>query len=258
MPIKCDASSAITSLLLLASVISVALGAFSWARTTTLFLPLPAWIPALATLVPPITIVALASSRILYGPLFDSSTHQIQHLELLNYAHTIVLSVTATVALAYLYPDPVLSCYLDQQWQTFYRKKNSHAIRVIQDTFRCCGLRSTHDRAWPFKDRNHGDNACELQLGYRRSCLSPWREVQMETSWMVVAAVMFVLVVKITFEQLSGRRTSWMNTRVLQSGRETPRISGPELEEGDGDEAGGERTLLPRSRPGNENMWDTA
>lgn len=75
--------------------------------------------------------------------------------------------------------------------------KNAHAIRSIQDKFRCCGLRSLHDRAWPFKDRTHGDNACELQLGYQSSCFAPWREKQQNTSWMIFAAVIIVFAVKV-------------------------------------------------------------
>jgi hypothetical protein len=54
----------------------------------------------------------------------------------------------------------------------------------------CCGLRSLHDRAWPFKDRDHGDNTCEVQIGYKRSCFSPWKEQQQLTSSMVVVAAL--------------------------------------------------------------------
>lgn len=116
---------------------------------------------------------------------------------ILNQIQTIISTIVATVALAYIFPDGILSCNLDQQWQAFFQSKNSHAIRSIQDEFRCCGLRSLHDRAWPFKDRNHGDNACELQLGYQRSCFAPWREHQQSTSWMVFAAAVFVFAAKV-------------------------------------------------------------
>ena len=110
---------------------------------------------------------------------------------------TIMSTIADTVALAYLFPDRILSCNLEQQWQGFFQLKNAHAIRSIQDEFRCCGLRSLHDRAWPFKDRTHGDNACELQLGYQRSCFAPWREQQQNTSWMIFAAVSFVFAAKV-------------------------------------------------------------
>lgn len=165
-----------------------------------MYLPLPTWVPAIATLISPITILAMIATRYFFRPS-NNETAQTSRWStisnILNQIHTIILTIVATVALAYLFPDRILSCNLDQQWLDFFRSKDSQAIRSIQDEFRCCGLRSIHDRAWPFKDRNHGDNACELQLGYQRSCFAPWREHQQQTSWMVFAAAVFVLVAKV-------------------------------------------------------------
>ncbi|KAL2830455.1 hypothetical protein BDW59DRAFT_140985 [Aspergillus cavernicola] len=250
---NCDSSAGIYTCLLLTLTISLVIAALSWSHTTTLSLPLPTWIPAITTFLPFVTLLTLTSIRI-----FSQKTWA-QYLGLLNHLHTILTTAIATLALAYLFPEAILSCHLEQQWQSFFQQKNSHAIRSIQDRFQCCGLRSIHDRAWPFKDREHGDNACEVQLGYRRSCLEPWAGMQRNTSWMVVGAVVLVLVVKIGFVQVSRQRTSWMRTHFLSNGQDRQRISGPELEEGDGEpEANGEsrRTLLPQSRPGQENVWD--
>lgn len=67
---------------------------------------------------------------------------------------------------------------------------------------------------------------------------------------------------KIGLVQFSTRRTSWMASRFLSNGR-PQRIAGPELEEGDehtenenGNEGEARRTMLPHSRPGQENVWD--
>ncbi|KAL4788387.1 hypothetical protein BJX76DRAFT_353409 [Aspergillus varians] len=259
MPVKYDSSSATWILLLLASVLSIILGALSWARTTALSLPLPTWIPALATLLPPLTILTLTTFRLFLPNTSQTPQRWTQPLHLLNQLHTILLTTIATIALAYLFPGNTLACHLEQQWQAFFQQKNAPAIRAIQDRFQCCGFRSIHDRAWPFKDRDHGDNACELQFGYRRSCIEPWGDVQRGASWMVFAAAVGVFLVKIGVVQFSGRRTSWMSSRFLGNGRTTQRISAPELEEGDGDgENDGEarRTMLPHSRPGQENVWD--
>ncbi|KAL4882531.1 hypothetical protein BJY04DRAFT_186359 [Aspergillus karnatakaensis] len=263
MPFKLDTSSAIYTVLLLASALSVILGALSWIRTSGFFLPLPAWVPILATLLPPLTLAALVTARVLFQPTSRTSIRWTQAFQIINHLHTVLLTVIVTVALAYLLPDATLSCHLEQQWQSFFQQKNSHVIRAIQDGFQCCGLRSIHDRAWPFKDKTHGDNACELQLGYRRSCFGPWREMQQGTSWMVFAAVVCVLVAKVGVAQLSGRRASWMDTRSLGGRREHQRIAGVEgeagLEEADGDvEQDGDvrRTLLPHARQGQENVWD--
>lgn len=98
--------------------------------------------------------------------------------------------VVATIVLSHIIPDSILGCRIEKQWQTYFQTKNSDAIRTIQDKLHCCGLRSLYDRAWPFKDRDHGDNTCEVQIGYKRSCFSPWKEQQQLTSSMVVVAAL--------------------------------------------------------------------
>ncbi|KAL4742821.1 hypothetical protein BDV11DRAFT_166977 [Aspergillus similis] len=230
----------------------------SWARTTGLYLPLPTWIPATTTLFTPITLLILASSRILFNNASKSNRVRFT-IRLSSHIHTILLTTIGTLALSYLFPSQILSCHLENQWQSLFQQKNTHAIRAIQDRFKCCGLRSIHDRAWPFKDRTHGDNACELQMGYRRACIEPWRGSQRGVSWMVFAAVVGGLLVKIAFAQLLTRRVSWISTRFQANGRNPQRLSGPELEEGnDNGENEGEarRALLPHSRSGEENVWD--
>jgi hypothetical protein len=172
----------------------------SWARTAALHLPLPTWVPAIATLLSPITVLTLIAMRVFFPRSNNETPGNCRWstvFGILNQMQTVISTIVATVALAYLFPDRFLSCELDQQWLALFQSKNSHAIRSIQDEFQCCGLRSLHDRAWPFKDRNHGDNACELQLRYQRSCFAPWREHQQRTSWMVFAAAVFVFVAKV-------------------------------------------------------------
>ena len=167
-----------------------------------MLLPLPTWVPALATLNSPTTVLTLIATRIVFTRLNNDTARNYQWNTIsgiLNHAQTAISTIVATLALAYLFPDRILLCNLDQQWQGFFKSKNSQAIRSIQDEFQCCGLRSIHDRAWPFKDRTHGDNACELQLGYQRSCFAPWREYQQRTSWMVFAAAVLVLAAKVGF-----------------------------------------------------------
>ncbi|KAJ5538492.1 hypothetical protein N7494_007971, partial [Penicillium frequentans] len=236
---------------------------FSWARTAAVFLPLPTWVPATVTLISPITIFTMIATRYFFRHSNKEAPQNSRWStisNILNQVQTIILTIVATVALAYLFPDRILSCNLDQQWQDFFRSKNSQAIRSIQDEFRCCGLRSIHDKAWPFKDRNHGDNACELQLGYQRSCFAPWREHQQQTSWMVFAAAIFVLVAKIAFAQILAQRTSWMST---QSGNTRPdyqRISYPVVQdEEDGNEEGHDeahRAFLPQLNTQSRNDWE--
>ncbi|KAJ5208676.1 hypothetical protein N7449_003055 [Penicillium cf. viridicatum] len=179
MHFKVDTTVLLYIAFIVGGVISLLLGAISWAHTAALFLPLPTWVPTIATLISPIMVLTLIVIRIISTRSNDETTRNYRWTtisRILDQVQTVISTIVATVALAYLFPDRILSCNLDQQWQGFFKSKNSHAIRSIQDEFQCCGLRSLHDRAWPFKDRNHGDNACELQLGYQRSCIAPWRE----------------------------------------------------------------------------------
>ncbi|CAG8367048.1 unnamed protein product [Penicillium salamii] len=186
--------------LIVGGAISVIFGAISWARASALYLPLPIWMPAVATLITPITIPTLISTQFFSMRLSNGTARNCRWSTIFNIiaqAQTVILTVVATAALAHLFPNRILLCHLEQQWQTFFQSKNSHAIRSIQDEFRCCGLRSLHDRAWPFKDQNHGDNACELQLAYTRSCFTPWSEHQRITAWMIFAAVVFAFAAKV-------------------------------------------------------------
>ncbi|CAI7566826.1 unnamed protein product [Penicillium discolor] len=181
-------------------------------------------------------VLTLIATQILFTRSNNETTRNYRWItisRILDQVQTVISTIVATVALAYLFPDRILSCNLDQQWQEFFKSKNSHAIRSIQDEFRCCGLRSIHDRAWPFKDRNHGDNACELQLGYQKSCFAPWREHQHRTSWMAFAAVVFIFAAKIAFIRLSGHRTSWMSAQSQSASRgmDYQRISHREVQD---------------------------
>lgn len=173
-----------------------------------MLLPLPTSIPVITTLLSPITILALIATK-LFTPVAtrDTSTTNLYRwriLSVIDQIHSIASTIIATVVLTYLFPNSIFSCRLEQQWQSFFQARDATAIRAIQDTFRCCGLRSIHDRAWPFKDRDHGDNACELQYGYRQSCLVPWGSQQRVASWMVFTAAFLVWAVKVSFVRSVG------------------------------------------------------
>ncbi|KAJ5639368.1 uncharacterized protein N7484_007230 [Penicillium longicatenatum] len=263
MPVQVNAKALLYFVFILGGAISLILGALSWSRTAAVCLPLPTWVPAIATLISPITVLTLIAARYLSRPSNnETQPHRWSTISsILNQIQTIILTIVATVALAYIFPDKILSCNLDQQWQAFFHSKNSNAIRSIQDEFRCCGLRSIHDRAWPFKDRNYGDNACELQLGYQRSCFAPWREHQQRTSWMVVAAAVFVIVAKIAFFQIFAQRTSWMSGQSGSTRPDYQRISHAgvqdEENEGNGGDEEAQRTFLPQSNTQSRNNWET-
>lgn len=170
----------------------------AWSRTLSFQLPSSKWLPAVITLLSPLATMAIATGKLSdRNKTNDPNTLRARIILIVDQLHSIFLTAIATIALTYIFPENVLSCHLDQQWQSLFQQKNAQSIRTIQDSFQCCGLRSIHDRAWPFKDRNHGDNACELQFGYHQSCFIPWSEQQQTTSWLVFAAAFLSWVAKV-------------------------------------------------------------
>lgn len=111
---------------------------------------------------------------------------------------TLLPVIIATLTATYISPSDN-NCHLEQTWQSYYHNKNVHSIRTIQDQLQCCGLRSTRDRAWPFKDANHGDNACESTTGYTQSCLQPWSEQERRVAVLVFVAAVLGWGVKVVF-----------------------------------------------------------
>lgn len=137
-------------------------------------------------------LIPRATNRYPNATIESGNNRQQRVISVFDQLQSILSTIIATVAITYLYPDNILSCHIEKQWQSYFQTRNSNAIRTIQDNLQCCGLRSTRDRAWPFKDRTHGDNACELQLGYQRSCFEPWRAQQRYVSWMVFTAAVLI------------------------------------------------------------------
>ncbi|KAE8310799.1 hypothetical protein BDV41DRAFT_566254 [Aspergillus transmontanensis] len=173
----------------------------AWARTTTLYLPLPISLSATTTILPILTPILLFLARFLSNQSTtgaNTPTFRNRFItSLISYLLTILPSGLATLALTYLFAPDLLVCQLNNQWQSYYHNKDSRAIRAIQDSLHCCGFRSVKDRAWPFKDRTHGDDACVRQIGYDRACLGPWEQEDKSAAWMVFWAAVLVLVVKV-------------------------------------------------------------
>ncbi|OOO09085.1 hypothetical protein F9C07_2246783 [Aspergillus flavus] len=199
--------------LFLCTTISIILGAIAWARTTTLYLPLPISLSATTTILPILTPILLFLARFLSNQSTtgaNTPTFRNRFItSVISYLLTILPSGLATLALTYLFAPDLLVCQLNNQWQSYYHNKDSRAIRAIQDSLHCCGFRSVKDRAWPFKDRTHDDDACVEQIGYARACLGPWEQEDKGAAWMVLWAAVLILVVKIASSQLN-RSPGWM------------------------------------------------
>ncbi|RAO71622.1 uncharacterized protein BHQ10_007634 [Talaromyces amestolkiae] len=180
------------------------------------------------------------------GPLPSSQRSQSSFLSLINpiinfaidQSLTLLPVIVATLTATYISPSDD-NCHLEQTWQSYYHRKEVHSIRTIQDQLRCCGLRSTRDRAWPFKDANHGDDACERTTGYTQSCLQLWSEQERRVAVLVFAAAVLGWGIKIGVTNLASgrfyefgnsrsRRNAWFNEANARNGNYSE-SSGPRL-----------------------------
>ncbi|KAB8254739.1 hypothetical protein BDV32DRAFT_142625 [Aspergillus pseudonomiae] len=201
----------------------------AWARTTTLYLPLPVSLSATTTILPILTPILLFLAKFLSNPpTTGTNTPTFRNrfvASVISYLLTILPSGLATLALTYLFAPDLLVCQLNNQWQSYYHNKDSRAIRAIQDSLHCCGFRSVKDRAWPFKDKSHGDDACVRQIGYDRACLGPWEREDKSAAWMVFWAAVLVLVVNV-FGCGGRMRVALLGLLVQRTRRRVRRMQG--------------------------------
>lgn len=175
----------------------------SWSHSAHLSLPLPTYLPALSSLFPIILIISTAFIRVFGRKTAKGGgtpgwlNNVIRSLRVVDRIILIASVIIATLATTYLTPSDVLTCRLETRWQNLYMNKNANAIRTIQSSLQCCGFRSIHDRAWPFKDANHDDTACERTLGYTQSCLSGWRQEEETGAWFVLVAALSSILLKV-------------------------------------------------------------
>lgn len=103
---------------------------------------------------------------------------------------TVVITLLGT----HIGPASDLRCGLDERWRQMFQHKEGEPIRTIQDSFNCCGLMSTHDKAWPFPDKSHKATSCEETYGRTNACFGPWRREEQRVAGMLMGAVAMVFV----------------------------------------------------------------
>lgn len=82
-----------------------------------------------------------------------------------------IIDVGLVASSATLLSPLLQDCMLSAQWQTFFSAKDGAAVRRIQDSLDCCGLRTTRHQAFPFPDESHDARACVLAYGRTSACL---------------------------------------------------------------------------------------
>lgn len=119
---------------------------------------------------------------------------------------TILVTSLASLIGPYIAPVSGLTCGLDTRWQDLFRSKNEDAIRRVQDALKCCGLRSTVDRAWPFpKSDKIFKDTCEILTGRTQSCFELWRGRERGIAGIVLAVLIVNLVLEVSLSDCSTR-----------------------------------------------------
>jgi hypothetical protein len=74
-----------------------------------------------------------------------------------------------------------------------FAAKDGDAIRAIQDSFKCCGLRTVKDKAFPWGSPSQ----CSEVFGYTRSCLKRWRKAEQINAGLLLLVAVIVFVLKV-------------------------------------------------------------
>jgi hypothetical protein len=112
--------------------------------------------------------------------------------------------ILLTLATDVLGSPSLQACILRDRWLSLFQTKNAKAIRRIQDAMDCCGFRSSHDMAWPFKDKEHGDTACEIAFGRTTACEGAWAGERQRIMAIMVVIGGIGLIVVVSSELWNG------------------------------------------------------
>ncbi|KAF1966275.1 hypothetical protein BU23DRAFT_560431 [Bimuria novae-zelandiae CBS 107.79] len=201
-------------------ILVTALSGYATSFANKLSLPLPNGLTYATTVLP-------AVSGILLELGYDLTRSQERHKRLKRgeirrpplviVANTIIFiysTVVITLLGTHAAPPSGLDCGLRSRWEHLYRTKNAEAVRTIQDTFNCCGLKNSRDMAWPFPDKTHKPTACEEMLGHTNSCLGPWKGEEQHMAGILMAVVALVFVWQFAIIAIPTQRESWFHNVV--------------------------------------------
>lgn len=130
----------------------------------------------------------------------------------------ILVYSTAVITLLGTHTGPASSllCNLNDRWLSLYRAKDGDAIKTIQDTFKCCGLHSVVDKAYPFPDKKNGVDACKKSFGRTISCFESWRGQEQGMSGVLMGVVGLVVIWQLVIAVAPSTRSPWLREIVAQ------------------------------------------
>jgi hypothetical protein len=193
------------------------LTSYAASRASNLSLPIPKSLAGLTSSLPIIAGVLLEGSydlthrrskrnRSVPSPPPTALYTIIANVLILVYS-TVVITLLGT----HTGPTSSLLCGLNDRWLSLYRAKDGDAIRTIQDTFKCCGLHSKVDKAFPFPGGKGNVPSCVERFGWSRSCFESWRGAEQSMSGVLMGIVGLVVIWQVRNRSVasgSRRRTS--------------------------------------------------
>ena len=162
-------------------------------------LPIPHIIGALTIALPPLAGLAVEAVLALNEKLAARGQLQTSRIfQLVIGSFLVFESVLATLAGTHISPTGSLTCALRETWERLYRMKDGDSIKVIQDTFQCCGFNSVRDMAFPFAENSrHGANACVERYERNEACFEPWRAEERKVAIMLLVVPVAVFLWKV-------------------------------------------------------------
>lgn len=211
----------VTTVSIVYVIILTVVASYAASRASKLSLPIPKSLGGLTSSLP-----------VIAGLLLESSYRITHHHSKRNrpvpsppptalytiIANTLILvysTVVITLLGTHTGPTSSLLCGLNDRWLSLYRAKDGDAIRTIQDTFKCCGLHKTYDKAFPFPGGENNIHSCEKRFGWKQSCFESWRGAEQSMSGVLMVVVGLVVIWQLAIVVAPSPR-SWFREILAQ------------------------------------------
>ncbi|KAF1988992.1 hypothetical protein K402DRAFT_12228 [Aulographum hederae CBS 113979] len=179
-------------------IVLTALAGFATHQVREFSLPIPSLLSILTVFLPAISGLTLETTFTrtpskLLKPKKKSTVPRFSRAFLISvFILTVYETAVAALLGEHIGPTGGLRCGLDETWRRLYSKKDSDAIRRIQDAGDCCGLHSGLDMAWPFPAKGVRPDRCLERFERTASCFEGWRAREQSVAGLMLAVVIGV------------------------------------------------------------------
>ncbi|KAK5997968.1 hypothetical protein PT974_00336 [Cladobotryum mycophilum] len=194
---------------LLASSLLFAIAAVVYFHSSSLSLPIGSATTILTALLP----IGSLINAFIYPSVLQaahSSTNRLQQLSptLLQALQAIFTTILATLLSQDIVPSPTVECLIDNGWSSMFKAHDGESIRRIQDTLKCCGLRTVQDKFYPFITKT-SNITCVEAYGYTQACRGPWKSALKSSAGVDFGVVIAVSLMQIFGLFMMGESPNW-------------------------------------------------